>query len=102
MQVKDFIDRCVDSGYEWAEGEHNKKAGYFIGSKRYDTATHFTAEAIGKHAWPRLNKQIIQGKDVYHVTRVVGYYSRIENWNKSKIGELGDRHKGEYVVKKQS
>lgn len=33
------------------------------------------------------------------VTRIVGYYSRIQNWNKSKIGELQDRHKGNYGVK---
>lgn len=25
------------------------------------------------------------------VTRIVGYYSRVNNWNKSKIGELRDR-----------
>ncbi|MFO7957624.1 MAG: anaerobic ribonucleoside-triphosphate reductase [Candidatus Brocadiia bacterium] len=33
---------------------------------------------------------------VYGMTRVVGYFSRIPNWNKSKIGELKDRHKGNY------
>lgn len=32
------------------------------------------------------------------VTRIVGYYSRIDNWNKSKISELQDRHKGNYAV----
>jgi len=32
------------------------------------------------------------------VTRIVGYYSKIENWNKSKRGELNDRHKGNYQV----
>jgi hypothetical protein len=30
------------------------------------------------------------------VTRIVGYYSRTHNWNKSKIGELRDRQKGQY------
>jgi len=30
------------------------------------------------------------------VTRIVGYYSRTHNWNKSKIGELRDRQKGSY------
>jgi|TARA_R100001530_G_scaffold134629_1_gene109872 hypothetical protein len=25
------------------------------------------------------------------ITRIVGYYSRINNWNKSKVGELRDR-----------
>jgi ribonucleoside-triphosphate reductase len=32
-------------------------------------------------------------KDVYGITRIVGYYSRTDNWNMSKIGELHDRHK---------
>lgn len=33
-----------------------------------------------------------------HMTRVVGYFSRIDNWNKSKIGELHDRHLGNYAI----
>jgi ribonucleoside-triphosphate reductase len=37
-------------------------------------------------------------KNVYGVSRIVGYFSRINNWNKSKIGELADRHKGNYSV----
>jgi len=36
--------------------------------------------------------------DVYGVTRIVGYYSKIKNWNKNKIGELKDRHLGTYEV----
>lgn len=30
------------------------------------------------------------------ITRIVGYYSRVNNWNKSKVGELRDRAKGKY------
>lgn len=30
------------------------------------------------------------------VTRIVGYYSRTNNWNKSKVGELRDRARGDY------
>jgi ribonucleoside-triphosphate reductase len=37
-------------------------------------------------------------KAVYGVTRIVGYYSRISNWNKSKLAELEDRHRGDYKV----
>ena len=33
---------------------------------------------------------------VHGITRIVGYYSRINNWNKSKLGELKDRHRGHY------
>jgi ribonucleoside-triphosphate reductase len=36
--------------------------------------------------------------DVYGVSRIVGYFSRISNWNKSKLGELKDRHHGNYSV----
>lgn len=37
-------------------------------------------------------------RNVYGISRIVGYFSRINNWNKSKIGELADRHKGNYHV----
>lgn len=37
-------------------------------------------------------------EDLYGVTRIVGYYSKITNWNKNKIGELKDRHSGNYKV----
>lgn len=30
------------------------------------------------------------------ITRIVGYYSRVTNWNKSKIGELRNRANGNY------
>jgi len=35
---------------------------------------------------------------IAHMTRIVGYYSIIEEWNPSKLSELNDRHKGDYSV----
>lgn len=35
---------------------------------------------------------------IVHMSRVVGYFSRIDNWNKSKKGELKDRQKGNYSL----
>lgn len=35
---------------------------------------------------------------LFGVTRIVGYYSRVNNWNKSKKVELADRHKGSYKL----
>lgn len=37
-------------------------------------------------------------EEVYGITRIVGYYSKINNWNKNKIGELKDRHRGNYIL----
>jgi anaerobic ribonucleoside-triphosphate reductase len=34
--------------------------------------------------------------NVYGMSRVVGYFSIIENWNKSKKAELKRRQKGKY------
>ncbi len=37
-----------------------------------------------------------KAKCLDQITRIVGYYSRVDNWNKSKIGELRDRVLGRY------
>ncbi len=34
--------------------------------------------------------------NVHGITRIVGYFSRVNNWNRSKLGELADRQKGNY------
>ncbi|MBM4045627.1 MAG: anaerobic ribonucleoside-triphosphate reductase [Planctomycetes bacterium] len=49
---------------------------------------------------PRLvaNCESCQSTNVYGVTRIVGYFSRVNNWNKSKLGELADRHRGNYKL----
>jgi len=98
MEIKDFIDRCLSEGYELAEKEYDGKAGFLVGSRKFNTAVHFTPEAICNNDWPMLNREIVQGKNVIQVTRVVGYFSRVNNWNRSKIGELKDRRSGDYKV----
>ena len=66
---------------------------------RYQTKLPFSS--VEAHDWRTL-RRVIAGEVVpqplMHITRVVGYFSRIENWNKSKIGELRDRRKGDYAV----
>ncbi|PKQ28922.1 MAG: hypothetical protein CVT63_00325 [Candidatus Anoxymicrobium japonicum] len=32
-------------------------------------------------------------KDVYGITRIVGYYSKVSTWNKGKLGELKERNR---------
>ncbi len=39
--------------------------------------------------------------DIDSISRIVGYFSVINNWNKSKIEELKARHKGNYSVAKK-
>lgn len=39
-----------------------------------------------------------KSENVIGMSRVVGYYSIIENWNDSKQAELSDRKKGNYKL----
>lgn len=36
--------------------------------------------------------------NTFGISRVVGYFSRIDNWNAGKTAELKDRQKGNYHV----
>lgn len=40
-------------------------------------------------------------KNCIGISRIVGYYSIIEDWNKSKTAELKDRQKGHYDIKEK-
>lgn len=37
-------------------------------------------------------------KNVYGISRVVGYFSKIDNWNSSKKMEFRHRQKGNYRI----
>ena len=69
---------------------HEKEAAYSI-----------TLEAILTQDLDALIMALETGvmNRLYGITRIVGYYSRTSNWNKSKLGELHDRHHGNYSVR---
>lgn len=61
--------------------------------------TQIPANALGKLDWPTLEAVLIGRREprvLEHMTRIVGYYSRLFQWNTSKIGELRDRIRGTY------
>lgn len=43
-----------------------------------------------------------KSENVFGMSRVVGYYSIIENWNESKQAELVDRQKGSYSIEEDT
>ena len=86
---------CYEEGFDWLEDE----TGFMLHwSIKEDDAecTHITLEALKDLEWPKIKHAVIGGRDVIHITRIVGYYSHVENWNQSKVGELKDRRKGDY------
>ena len=59
-----------------------------------------SARAILSATWEDLEGVLTGRRDpqvMIHLTRIVGYYSRVQNWNRSKLAELDDRHKGNYA-----
>lgn len=65
-------------------------------------ATALPVADLLKAPWRRI-RAVCKGEDsgvaVHHMSRVVGYFSRIESWNPSKIGELRDRRLGSYRLR---
>jgi len=63
--------------------------------------TELPIAEIGKHRWEDLEAVFLGKREaniMRHVTRIVGYYSELRNWNASKLAELDDRHAGQYGV----
>lgn len=63
--------------------------------------TKLPAAAVEKLDWPLLLSVLIgerEPKVLERMTRVCGYFSRLDNFNRSKIGEIKDRIKGQYAV----
>jgi len=107
MDIKLFYDKilmhadleCVKIiQAEQAEEDHLIIRNSKIGSK-YKVAV----ASVIDNDWDAV-EAVLTGKRVpralKHMSRIVGYYSQIENWNKSKLGELKDRQAGQYQVEK--
>ncbi|MCD8352465.1 MAG: anaerobic ribonucleoside-triphosphate reductase [Planctomycetaceae bacterium] len=75
--------------------------GVIVKYSKNGLMTRIPVAAVEAADWPVL-EEVLTGKRepqvLQHMTRVVGYFSRVENWNKSKVGELKDRQKGNYSI----
>jgi len=63
--------------------------------------TKLPVDCIDDHEYEFLLSILVGEREplvLQHMTRVVGYFSRVDNWNTSKLGELKDRQKGAYVI----
>jgi hypothetical protein len=84
------IDSCQDG-----------RTGVVVRHRKSGLLTRIPTAAVENAGWETLEAVLVGRREpqvLQHMTRVVGYFSRIENWNKSKIGELKDRHRGDYSI----
>lgn len=96
MEIRDFVEN-VDNDPDLTGVD--MKSDLVVKNSRGEYVS-LSLDLVVKAEWPQL-REMIEGTytpPLYHVSRIVGYYSRIENWNKSKLGELRDRRQGDYAV----
>ncbi|MBD3348163.1 MAG: hypothetical protein GF400_03070 [Candidatus Eisenbacteria bacterium] len=89
-ELKSWLDSREDWDYKLDD------EGMLVRNSRLETMTHVTFEAIEKNSLDTLTAACTQGRDVDHITRVTGYFSRTSGWNKGKTAELKDRHRSRF------
>lgn len=47
--------------------------------------------ALAELTAEKLDQVLIAGRNIEHITRITGYFSRVSGWNKGKKGELAER-----------
>lgn len=90
LELKDCLE-ADKANFDYTE----EPDGLVIRNKRYGTKICCTPEAVAKYDWPTIKAYSVCGRDVNHITRVTGYFTIVEGWNKGKLAELDDRHHGE-------
>lgn len=103
MDLQDFYDRVEQAPTLKGLGIDDKGDGVHLLIDACDGQPPFKlpVETILKNEWEDIYAVLIGARDpnpLSHMTRVVGYFSRVENWNRSKLGELTDRQKGNYAI----
>ena len=93
MDRQEFMGflQSEEEHFEIAEAPLDGKSGVYVKNKTFETETHFTNEIIASMELEGLIVATHQGRNIEHMTRVTGYFSKIGGWNKGKMGELKDR-----------
>lgn len=100
QKAREIINRAVGHGFEWKEGQHEGEPGIFLKAPQAPDGevVHVAYSEMDDLSWDTIYRFVMDGRNVVHMTRVVGYFSKVQNWNPSKIGERKDRGQGNYEV----
>ena len=105
MELMDFFDKVEKHPELEGVGIDNeckdRNPGVIVKYTKTGLMTRIPTAAVECADWDVLEDVLVGKREpqvLQHMTRVVGYFSRVENWNKSKVGELKDRQKGDYSI----
>jgi len=105
MQLEQFFNHIENhpglTCCGFVEGEQTTGDYVIIQDRKNSGKYSVTVETILAEEWDCLEKILTGRREplvLEHITRIVGYFSKVKNWNKSKLGELRDRQAGNYKV----
>jgi len=92
-ELSSFLEKNLD--VEWTQDE---EGNIYLRHTVYDKENEklkIEPKALTDLTPDKLEKLLKGGRNVEHITRVTGYFSRVEGWNRGKRGELMDRYRVE-------
>jgi Anaerobic ribonucleoside-triphosphate reductase len=72
------------------------EGNFYFKHEEYDKGEEkvkVTPTALAKLTPAELDKVLVAGRNVEQMTRITGYFSKVSQWNKGKLGELKDRQR---------
>jgi hypothetical protein len=107
MTGRSFYDHVhAHPELEWLgvfEGSVAIESEAVVWSNRTGYRYAITIRSIVAQPWAELEAMLLGDprrppEIMRHMTRIVGYYSSLWNWNPSALARLRDRHRGNYTV----
>lgn len=72
-----------------------------VSNKTNKVTFNIPFSTVNESSWETL-EEILSGKReptvLHHISRIVGYFSTVDNWNASKKQEFSARQRGQYNV----
>jgi len=95
MERRKFVEYLAKHPalYSFEEKTGGEADGVMVTDNLYKTTTFFSDRAVGEYDLAFLLKRTHHGKNVEQITRVTGYFSKVNSWNKGKKAELKDRYR---------
>src|SRR5574344_73455 len=99
MSNQDFLTKIKQNSGEFEVLRETEKT-FVVFNKKTEKKYEIKKDVLEHADWENLSS-VLEGREpviLDGITRIVGYFSKTSNWNKSKIGELHDRREGNYKV----
>lgn len=102
MDAKEFWDKLSNHPTLTFMGVN--ETGILIKQQHPDNVAVFwelDPKSVKDQTWEMLEGVLTckrNARQLMKMSRIVGYFSRINNWNKSKLAELSARHRGDYGI----